>query len=74
MTTPYETKFAELLQMIAESKEKGIDGISIENPEVLGDDYAELVESLNRLADAGLALMIAPRDQREGAAQAEPGA
>jgi hypothetical protein len=36
----------------------------IHHPEVLGDTYEELCESLNRLADAGLLLMIIPRKER----------
>lgn len=73
MSTAYEQKFGEFLRMIAESKAQGIDGIRIHNPQDLGDDYAELVESLNRLADAELALMVTPRDQRgDGAPPTEP--
>jgi hypothetical protein len=34
------------------------------HPEVLGDTYEELVESLNRIADAGLKLAIPPRVER----------
>jgi len=60
----YEKKFADLLVMIAENAAQGIEGISIPDPQTLGDDYAELVESLNRLADAKLTLMIAPRAER----------
>jgi hypothetical protein len=33
---------------------------------VLGDNYAELVESLNRLAQAELALRIVPPSDRDG--------
>jgi len=36
----------------------------IDHPEVLGDTYAEIVESLNRLADASLSLSIVPRSER----------
>jgi hypothetical protein len=36
----------------------------IHHPEALGDTYAELIESLNRIAAAELHLMILPPDQR----------
>lgn len=60
----YETKFADFLAMCADNAAKGIDGISIPDPQTLGDDYEELCESLNRLADAKLTLMIQPRSER----------
>ena len=63
---PYETKFADFLAMCADNVAKGIEGISIPDPQTLGDDYDELVESLNRLADAKLTLMIQPRAERAG--------
>ena len=56
---PYEEKFSEFIQTCAEAKGKGADHVIVPNPQVLGDTYAELVESLNRLADAGLLLNIA---------------
>ena len=33
-------------------------------PQTLGDDYAELVESLNRISAAGLKLQIVPPNER----------
>lgn len=45
----YEKKFADFTRMLAETKEEAV---LIHHPEVLGDDYEEIVESLNRLADA----------------------
>jgi hypothetical protein len=62
--TPYEVKFAGLLRGIAEAKAQGADVIMIHRPEVLGDTYAELIESLNRIAAAELRLMILPPNQR----------
>jgi hypothetical protein len=62
----YETKFADFLIMCAENIAKGVDGIVVDDPGQLGDDYDELVESLNRLADAKLTLMIRPRAERVG--------
>jgi len=63
-TAAYEAKFAALLEMIAENAAKGVEGIMVPDPQTLGDDYDELVESLNRLADAKLTLMIQPRAER----------
>lgn len=34
-------------------------------PEMLGDSYEEVIESLNRLADANVALLITPRAGRD---------
>ncbi len=62
--TYYEVKFARLLRMVAEAKTQGADTIMIQRPEVLGDTYAELIESLNRIAVAKLRLMILPPNQR----------
>jgi predicted GTPase len=39
--------------------------IVIHHPEVLGDTFDEIVESLNRLADAEKHLAIVPRDERK---------
>ena len=44
---PYEEKFSEFIQTCAEAKGKGADHVIVSNPQVLGDTYAELVESLN---------------------------
>jgi hypothetical protein len=62
--TRYEVKFAALIRRIAEAKAKGADTIMYHRPEVLGNTYTELVESLNRIAAAKLRLMILPPDQR----------
>lgn len=61
----YEVKFAAFLEMCADAVAKGIDGIMVPDPQTLGDDYDELCESLNRMADAKLTLMIKPRGERE---------
>lgn len=47
--------------MLAETKE---DVPRIHHPEVIGDSYEEIVESLNRLANAGKKLSIVPRNNR----------
>jgi hypothetical protein len=60
--TAYEAKFADFIRMLAETKE---DMILIHHPEVIGDTYDEIVESLNRLADAEKQLAIVPRKKRK---------
>jgi len=52
-------KFADFDRMIAESKQKGFEHVLIAYPQVLGDTYEELIENMNKLADAGLSLSIA---------------
>ena len=59
--TPYETKFADFIRMLAETPEETV---IVHHPGVLGDDYDEIIESLNRLADAGKKLVIVPRKDR----------
>ena len=56
---PFEQKFAEFVRVCRESKVTGIGSVEIAHPQVLGDTYEEVIESLNRLADAGLELEIA---------------
>lgn len=60
----YEAKFKSFLEKCAKTKAEGADAVVIHHPEVLGDNYSELVESLNRLSAAGLKLVIIPPDQR----------
>ncbi len=60
----YETKFKSFIEMCAKAKVDGIDVVDIHHPEVLGDNYSEIVESLNRLSAAGLKLLITPPDER----------
>ncbi|MBI3865454.1 MAG: hypothetical protein HY290_26560 [Planctomycetia bacterium] len=47
--------------MLAETPEQVV---VIHHPEVIGDTFAEIVESLNRLADAKKSLTIVPRSER----------
>ena len=63
MSTPlgYEQKFADFVKLCSDAKAKGISQIAVGYPWVLGDTYEELIESLSRLADAGLNLHIAAR-------------
>ncbi len=60
----YEDKFKEFIQLCTDAKAQGAEVVVIHHPEVLGDTYAEIVESLNRLAAAGLALRILPPGER----------
>lgn len=62
----YEEKFANFIKMIDESKGK-TEAVMIHNPNALGDTYEEVVESLDRLSDAKLGLIIVPRSERTAA-------
>ncbi len=57
----YEKKFADFIRLCAEAKANGSAEVVVPYPWVLGDTYEELIESLSRLADAGLLLHIAAR-------------
>jgi hypothetical protein len=64
MSTAYEQKFAECRSMCDLATQGKLDAVIVHDPETLGDNYTELVESLNRLADARLKLSIVPRAER----------
>jgi len=55
----YEEKFAGFIRACDQAKAKGIPNVIITQPQTLGDTYNEIIESLQRLADAGLTLVIA---------------
>lgn len=57
----YEQKFADFIFLLADSKEQLV---MIHHPQVLGDNYEEIVESLNRLSVAGKHLAIVPPKER----------
>ncbi len=57
----YEQKFENFIKMCAKAKAEGVSEVLIARPWVIGDTYDEVIESLSRLADAGLALHIAKR-------------
>jgi hypothetical protein len=63
MNTPpdYEKKFADFIRLCSEAKSNGAAQVMVGYPWVLGDTYDELIESLSRLADAGLTLHIGTR-------------
>jgi len=62
----YEKKFAGFIKLCSEAKANGADQVTVAYPWVLGDNFEELVESLSRLADAGLLLNIAARKDWPG--------
>jgi len=61
-----ELKFRGLAQALERVKADKIDELRIAHPEVLGDNYEELVENLNRIAAAEVALVIVPPAMRGG--------
>lgn len=60
----YEKKYGALLRRIREAKKNGVTLFVIAEPEELGKTYEEMVESLNRLAEADLNLAILPKEAR----------
>ena len=61
MPSGYENKFADFIRLCSEAKAKGATQVTVAFPWVLGDTYKEVIESLSRVADAGLLLQIAAR-------------
>jgi hypothetical protein len=57
----YESKYAEFIQLCAKARSDNVGHVVIAAPWVLGDTYDEIIESLSRLAEAGLALHVASR-------------
>lgn len=55
----YETKFAEFIRLCTDARKSGVKQVVVATPSVIGDNYHEVVESLSRLAEAGLSLNIA---------------
>lgn len=64
MKVEYEKKYQALLRRIQEAKKNGITLFVVSEPQELGDTYDDMIESLNRIADADLNLAILPRDAR----------
>lgn len=63
------SKFAELDRLIENCRKDKIEILVIHHPQVLGDDYIELVTNLDKLAAAGLALKIVSPAERMGLAR-----
>ena len=55
----YQKKFAGFIRACEKAKAEAIPHLLIADPRALGDTYEEVIESLWRLADAQLALIIA---------------
>lgn len=53
-----EAKFAALARMLADAKREGIEVVVVAQPDVLGDDYEELIENLWRIGEAGIAVRV----------------
>ena len=60
----YADKFSGLLAAIKTAQDDKATSILVQSPQTLGGDYAELVESLNRIAAAGLMVQILPSKDR----------
>ena len=58
---PYEQKFANLIKLCEKTKAEGVENVIVSWPWVIGDTYEEMIESLSRIADAGLVLHIVER-------------
>ena len=58
---PYEEKFAGLLRLWEEAKKGEFEIVVVAKPEILGDNYEELVGNLLRCAKAGLLVAIAEK-------------
>jgi hypothetical protein len=61
----YEQKFPALIELCRQTKPE--DMIIVANPHTLGHTYDELIESLERLGDARLHLVIVTRSERSDA-------
>ena len=59
--TRYEEKFSDFISLCAKTD---TELVVVHHPQVLGDTYEEIVESLNRLADTEKKLVIVPRKDR----------
>jgi hypothetical protein len=59
VAVPYEEKFAEFIRQCKTVKEQGAITVIVTYPEKLGDTYEEMVESLSRVAELGLQLVVA---------------
>lgn len=56
---PFDEKFSGLLRMCEEAKKGEFEIVIVAKPEILGDDYEELVGNLRRCAEVGLLVAIA---------------
>jgi hypothetical protein len=61
----YEKKFADFMKMCDDAAKERVSVVIVSHPQVLGDSYEEIVESLARLAEANLSLRIVGRQPPE---------
>jgi hypothetical protein len=61
VTTEHADKFAGFIRLCREAKENGVEVAVVSHPQVLGDNYAEVITNLGLLAEHGLALSIASK-------------
>jgi hypothetical protein len=54
----YEAKFADFVRLCRDAKLSETKMVVIAHPSVIGDTYAEVIESLSRLAKADLKLAV----------------
>jgi DNA repair photolyase len=66
---PYKDKFTGLLRLCAKAKKNGWQVLIVASPEILGDDYEELVTNLRQAAKAGMMVAFA-KDANAGFEQA----
>lgn len=55
----YYDKWESFDQFLTKCKKENVEALSIAFPEVLGDDYIELLVNLSKIAEANLSLLIA---------------
>ncbi len=58
---PYAKKFAGFIKKIVQAKTTGCDVMLVTEPWVIGDTYDEVIESLSRLAESRIGLLIVER-------------
>lgn len=58
LVAPYADKFGGLIKLCEQAKAEGVRNLIIAWPWVIGDTYEEMIQSLSRLADAGIVLHI----------------
>ena len=58
-------KYSGLDKLCRDAKSQGLDLIVIHHPQVLGDNYEELIENLEKIAQGGLAVRIVPQSERK---------
>ncbi len=60
---PRENKLTSFLEMCNSARRKGADRVVVASPGVLGDNCDEIKDSLNHLANFGLALVVISPEQ-----------